>query len=170
MPGAVVRRAVCPGSFDPVTLGHLDIIGRAAAVFDEVIVAVGANVSKNALFSVAERIELLQACLTWDNVRVVSFSGLLTQWCVDNDVQAIVKGLRAAGDFEYERPMAEMNALLAPAVDTVFLAASASYATVSSSLIKEVAGLGGDVSAFVPEQVRDRLIARLAERRLAQTD
>jgi pantetheine-phosphate adenylyltransferase len=148
----------------------LDIIGRAARLFDEVIVAVGANVSKNALFTVAERIELLELCNSWDNVRIVSFSGLLTQWCVDHDVQAIVKGLRAAGDFEYERPMADMNTHLAPAVDTVFLAANASYAAVSSSLIKEVAGLGGDVSAFVPGQVEQRLMARLAERRLAQPD
>lgn len=159
-----MRRAVCPGSFDPVTKGHVDIFRRAAGLFDEVVVATGTNPSKNRLFDPEERMEMLrEATADLPNVRVAGFTGLLTDFCVANDVHAIVKGLRAAGDFEYELPMAQMNAHLA-AVETVFVATDPRYAFVSSSLVKEVAGLGGDVAAFLPDFVRDRLAARLAER------
>lgn len=159
-----MRRAVCPGSFDPVTKGHLDIFRRAAAVFDEVVVATGTNPSKSRLFEPEERMEMLrEAVADLPNVRVAGFTGLLTDFCVANDVHAIVKGLRAAGDFEYELPMAQMNAHLA-GVETVFVATDPQYAFVSSSLVKEVAGLGGDVAAFLPDFVLQRLTARLAER------
>jgi pantetheine-phosphate adenylyltransferase len=158
----VIRRAVCPGSFDPVTLGHLDVIGRAAGLFDEVLVAVGTNPSKSRLFSPEERLEMLRrACADIEGVRVASFSGLLTDFCTANDVHAIVKGLRAGTDFDYELPMAHMNASLAPGVETVYLPTSAGWSFVSSSLVKEVAGFGGDISRFVPDFVREALIGRL---------
>jgi pantetheine-phosphate adenylyltransferase len=159
-----VRRAVCPGSFDPVTHGHLDIVGRAAQLFDEVIVAVGTNASKHRLFTPEERMTMLRrACEPWDNVRVDSFSGLLTDFCREHDVRAIVKGLRAVSDFDYELQMAQMNASLAE-VETVFVPTSPEWSFLASSLVKEVAGFGGDVSGLVPDFVREALVARLAER------
>jgi pantetheine-phosphate adenylyltransferase len=158
-----VRRAVCPGSFDPVTLGHLDIVGRASVLFDEVVVGVGVNPSKSRLFSDAERIAMLErACADLGNVRVLSFTGLLTDFCVAHEVHAIVKGLRAASDFDYELQMAQMNTSLAPGVETVFVPTSPAQSFVSSSLVKEVARFGGDVSAFVPGFVGAALLARLA--------
>jgi len=157
-----MRRAVCPGSFDPVTLGHLDIIGRAASLFDEVVVAVGTNPSKSRLFSADERLAMLErACAGIERVRVASFSGLLTDFCTAHDVQAIVKGLRAGTDFDYELPMAHMNATLAPGVETVYLPTGAGWSFVSSSLVKEVAGFGGDVSRFLPDFVHEALLTRL---------
>jgi pantetheine-phosphate adenylyltransferase len=156
-----VRRAVCPGSFDPVTNGHLDIVRRAAGLFDEVVVAVGTNVSKNRLFSAEERIAMLErACADLPNVTVEGFSGLVTTFCAERDIAAIVKGLRAASDFDYELQMAQMNSSLT-GVETVFIPTSPERGFVSSSLVKEVAGFGGDVSAFVPEFVHDLLRARL---------
>lgn len=159
-----LHRAVCPGSFDPVTNGHLDIIERSAKLFDEVVVAVGVNQSKSRLFSADERIEMLtQACAGWDNVRVDGFTGLLTDYCVAHEIDAIVKGLRAGNDFEYELQMAQMNAHLAP-VETVLVPTSPEWSFVSSSLVKEVATFGGDVTGLVPDIVRGLLVARLAER------
>jgi pantetheine-phosphate adenylyltransferase len=159
-----VSRAVCPGSFDPVTFGHLDIIGRAARLFDEVVVAVGVNPSKSRMFSAEERLEMLTtACADLPNVRVEGFTGLVTEFCSTVDAVAIVKGLRSASDFDYELPMAHMNRALTD-VETVFLPTSTGQSFVSSSLVKEVAGLGGDVAAFLPPAVHDRLLARLAER------
>jgi pantetheine-phosphate adenylyltransferase len=156
-----MRRAACPGSFDPVTNGHLDIIGRASRLFDEVVVAVGVNASKNRLFSPEERIAMLtDAVSAHDNVVVEAFTGLLTDFCTARGVVAIVKGLRVASDFDYELPMAQMNANLAP-VETVFVATSPEHSFLSSSLLKEVAGLGGDVSGLVPAAVHDRLLAAL---------
>ena len=156
-----MRRAVCPGSFDPVTLGHLDVIGRAARLFDEVVVAVGTNVSKSRLFDADERIAMMRrACGDLDNVSVEGFTGLVTTFCADRGATAIVKGLRAAADFDYELQMAQMNSSLT-GVETVFIPTSPERGFVSSSLVKEVAGFGGDVSAFVPDFVdaalRDRL-------------
>jgi pantetheine-phosphate adenylyltransferase len=160
-----VRRAVCPGSFDPVTNGHLDIVGRAASLFDEVVVAVGVNASKRRLFSDEERIEMLQqACAGFDNVSVAGFSGLLTTFCEERGIHAIVKGLRAVSDFDYELQMAQMNASLTD-VETVFVPTSPEYSFLASSLVKEVASFGGDVSSLVPGFVNARLTARLAERR-----
>jgi pantetheine-phosphate adenylyltransferase len=163
-----VRRAACPGSFDPVTNGHIDIIGRAAGLFDEVVVAVGVNKSKSRLFEAEERIEMLtEACSPYPNVTVDSFDGLLTDFCQERGIRAIVKGLRAVSDFDYELQMAQMNSSLAE-VETVFVPTSPEYSFLASSLVKEVAAFGGDVSALVPAGVLDRLTARLAERRERQ--
>jgi pantetheine-phosphate adenylyltransferase len=157
-----VRRAVCPGSFDPVTHGHLDIVRRASGLFDEVVVAVGTNVSKSRLFDADERIAMMRrACAELGNVSVEGFAGLVTTFCSERDAVAIVKGLRAAGDFDYELQMAQMNSSLA-GIETVFLPTSPDRGFVSSSLVKEVAGFGGDVSAFVPAFVDDLLKARLS--------
>ena len=159
-----MRRAVCPGSFDPVTNGHLDIVGRAAGLFDEVVVAVGVNASKRRLFSSEERMEMLrEVCADLPNVRVEGFTGLIVDFCRVIDAAAIVKGLRGGNDYEYELPMAQMNAHLT-GVETVFVPTSAALGYVSSSLVKEVATLGGDVSGLVPASVHARLQARLAER------
>ena len=160
-----MRRAVCPGSFDPVTNGHLDIVSRASLLFDEVVVAVGVNKSKNRLFSADERIEMLtEACRDFPNVKVDSFSGLLTTFCQERDIVAIVKGLRAVSDFDYELQMAQMNSSLAE-IETVFVPTSPEWSFLASSLVKEVAAFGGDVSGLVPGFVHDRLVARHDERR-----
>jgi pantetheine-phosphate adenylyltransferase len=156
-----VRRAVCPGSFDPLTNGHLDIVRRASRLFDEVIVAVGTNVSKNRLFDAEERIAMLRrACADLPNVSVEGFTGLVTTFAAERDVTAIVKGLRALSDFDYELQMAQMNSSLT-GVETVFIPTSPERGFVSSTLVKEVAGFGGDVSAFVPGFVHDELKRRL---------
>jgi pantetheine-phosphate adenylyltransferase len=157
-----VRRAVCPGSFDPATFGHLDIVRRSSNLFDEVVVAVGTNVSKSRLFTPDERIEMMRrACADLANVTVEGFSGLVTTFCTEHDIAAIVKGLRAASDFDYELQMAQMNSSLT-GVETVFLPTSPERGFVSSSLVKEVAGFGGDVSPFVPDFVNDALRARFS--------
>ncbi|QIG42327.1 pantetheine-phosphate adenylyltransferase [Nocardioides anomalus] len=159
-----MTRAVCPGSFDPVTHGHVDIFRRAAGLFDEVVVAVGVNASKNRLFTPEERVAMLeQATAELPNVRVAGFTGLLTAFCQEQGAQAIVKGLRGAGDYEYELPMAQMNASLT-GVETVFVPTSAQWGFVSSSLVKEVAAFGGDVAAYVPDFVLGPLTERLAAR------
>lgn len=160
-----MRRAVCPGSFDPVTNGHIDIISRSSFLFDEVVVAVGVNKSKSRLFSAQERIDMItEACREFPNVTVDRFSGLLTAYCQERDVHAIVKGLRAASDFDYEIRMAQMNANLTD-IETVFIPTSPQYSFVASSLIKEVATFGGDVSGLVPDFVRERMAARIDENR-----
>jgi pantetheine-phosphate adenylyltransferase len=159
-----MRRAVCPGSFDPPTHGHLDVIGRAAALFDEVVVAVLVNKSKKSLFTVDERIEMLTEVVEpFPNVRIGSFHGLLVDYCRDNEIRAIVKGLRAVTDFDYELQMAQMNQRLS-GVDTLFMSTSPEYSFVSSSLVKEVATYGGDVAHLLPETVHRRLLERIAER------
>jgi pantetheine-phosphate adenylyltransferase len=159
-----MRRAVCPGSFDPVTLGHLDIVRRASALFDEVVVAVGVNPSKSRLFSAEERLAMLREGVAGlANVRVEGFTGLITAYCREAGAGAIVKGLRSGADFDYELPMAQMNAHLT-GVETVFVPADPQYGYVSSSLVKEVASFGGDVSALVPDFVLGPLTERLAER------
>ena len=160
-----MRRAVCPGTFDPVTNGHVDIIARAAQLFDEVVVATGTNTSKNRLFQPEERLAMLrEACADLENVRVEGFSGLLTTFCRDHDIHAVVKGLRAGADFDYELQMAQMNATLAPEVETVFLPTSPRYAFLASSLVKEIALFGGDVTAMVPPHVREALERRRDQR------
>ncbi|MBZ5737067.1 pantetheine-phosphate adenylyltransferase [Nocardioides mangrovi] len=160
-----MTRAVCPGSFDPVTNGHLDIIRRSARLFDELVVATGTNPSKGRLFDPDERIEMLrQTCADIPNVTVRGFTGLIVDFCREIDATAIVKGLRGGNDYEYELPMAQMNAHLT-GVETVFLTTNESWGYVSSSLVKEVASFGGDVSALVPAAVHARLVERLAERR-----
>jgi pantetheine-phosphate adenylyltransferase len=160
-----VRRAACPGSFDPVTNGHVDIIVRASRLFDEVVVAVGVNASKRRLFSPEERIEMLaESCTGYPNVRIESFDGLLTDFCKRHDVDAIVKGLRAVSDFDYELQMAQMNSSLAD-IETVFVPTSPEYSFLASSLVKEVAAFGGDVSGLVPAHVLARLTDRLGSAR-----
>jgi pantetheine-phosphate adenylyltransferase len=154
---------VCPGSFDPVTNGHLDIVSRAAGLYDEVIVAVLINVTKHSLFSVDERVDMLtEVTKGYGNVRIERFHGLLVDFCAANGISAVVKGLRAVSDFEYEMQMAQMNYRLAK-IETLFMTANPLYSFLSSSLIKEIAKYGGDVSGLVPDIVLDRLNARLAE-------
>ena len=162
-----MRRAVCPGSFDPVTNGHLDIVRRAARLFDEVVVAVGTNVSKNRLFTADERISMLrQACADLPHVSVEGFAGLVTTFCTEHDIAAIVKGLRAASDFDYELQMAQMNSSLTR-IETVFVPTSPEWSFLASSLVKEVAAFGGDVSGLVPDFVLGPLTEKLVARRAA---
>lgn len=155
------RRAVCPGSFDPVTNGHLDIIGRASKLYDEVVVAVLINKTKSSLFSVEERVQLLKECTSeYGNVRVDSFHGLIVDFCRENDIQVIAKGLRAVSDFDYELKMAQMNNGLSQ-VETLFMPTSPLYSFLSSSLVKEVATFGGDVTGLVPDLVLEKLREKL---------
>ncbi|MBI1351678.1 MAG: pantetheine-phosphate adenylyltransferase [Actinomycetales bacterium] len=157
-----MRIAVCPGSFDPVTNGHLDVFVRAAALADEVVVAVLVNQTKQGLFSVEERIDLLREVVAdYPTIRVDSFHGLLVDYCKANDISTIVKGLRAVSDFDYELQMAQMNYRLAE-VETVFITTNPLYSFLSSSLVKEVAKFGGDVSGLVPDAVLKRLQQRLS--------
>jgi pantetheine-phosphate adenylyltransferase len=156
-----MRRAVCPGSFDPVTNGHLDIIARSSRLFDEVIVAVLVNQSKHGLFTIEERLEMLrEVSKPYETVRVESFEGLLVDFCRAQRATVVVKGLRAVSDFDYELQMAQMNFGLA-GVETLFMATSPQQSFLSSSLVKDVAKWGGDVSAHVPEVVARRLVDRL---------
>ena len=163
----LARRAVCPGSFDPVTNGHLDIIGRASNLYDEVVVAVLVNQSKSSMFTVDERIDLLRAVTArYGNVRIDSFRGLLVDYCRVHDIPVIVKGLRAVSDFDYELQMAQMNRGLA-GIDTMFMPTNPEYSFLASSLVKEIARWGGDVSALVPPEVlvllKERTPAPLAD-------
>jgi pantetheine-phosphate adenylyltransferase len=158
-----MTRAVCPGSFDPVTHGHLDVIERTSRMVDDVVVAVGTNISKNALFTPDERVEMLvEECAHWSNVKVTLFRGLLVDFCAANNIDVISKGLRAT-DFGYELQMAQMNRQLT-GVDTLFLPTAPEWAYVSSSLVREVATLGGDVTPFLPAKIAARTMARVASR------
>ena len=158
-----MARVVCPGSFDPVTNGHLDVIARAAALHDEVVVAVLINITKKSLFSTDERVDMLREVTQGlGNVRVERFHGLLVNFCTANGINGIVKGLRAVSDFEYEMQMAQMNYRLAK-VETLFVTTNPTYSFLSSSLVKEIATYGGDVSGLVPEAMHGRLQARLKE-------
>ena len=158
-----MHRVVCPGSFDPVTNGHLDIIGRTAAMYDEVVVAVLINVTKKSMFTVDERVEMLgEVTGQYGNVKVERFHGLLVDFCAANGITAVVKGLRAVSDFEYEMQMAQMNYRMAK-VETLFMTTNPQFSFLSSSLIKEIARYGGDVSGLVPEPVASRLRRRVTE-------
>ena len=158
-----MRRCVCPGSFDPVTNGHLDVIERASRLYDEVTVGVLVNTSKHGLFSVDERIEMLrEATESLGNVTVDSFQGLLVDYCRARDIPVVVKGLRAVSDFDYELQMSQMNNRLT-GLETLFVATNPEYSFLSSSLVKEVAKWGGDVSGLVPEPVLRRLGTRLTD-------
>jgi len=155
-----MRRAVCPGSFDPVTNGHLDIIGRSSRLFDEVIVAVLVNESKRGLFSIEERLDMLrEVAKPFENVRIEAFQGLLVDFCRAHQASVVVKGLRAVSDFDYELQMAQMNVGLA-GVETLFMPTNPQHSYLSSSLVKDVAKWGGDVTAHVPEVVARRLSDR----------
>jgi pantetheine-phosphate adenylyltransferase len=156
-----VRRCVCPGSFDPVTNGHLDVIERASRLYDEVTVAVLVNTSKQGLFPVEERIDMLrEVTASLGNIVVDSFHGLLVDHCRERDIPVVVKGLRAVSDFDYELQMAQMNHRLT-GLETLFVATNPEYSFLSSSLVKEVAMFGGDVSGLVPDLVLARLANQL---------
>jgi pantetheine-phosphate adenylyltransferase len=160
-----VRRAVCPGSFDPVTNGHVDVINRAAGLYDELVVAVLVNPGKAGLFSVDERMELLRESVAdLTNVTVDSFEGLLVDYCRSKDIPVIVKGLRAVSDFEYELQMAQMNRELA-GIETLFVPTAPQVGHLSSSLVKQIATFRGDVSRLVPKVVNDRLLERTRQGR-----
>lgn len=157
-----LRRAVCPGSYDPPTVGHLDVIARTAALFDEVYVAILVNPRKQGLFDVDERIAMLTEITSeLPAVRVEAFSGLVVDYCRERGAQALVKGLRGATDYDYELPMAHMNRHLT-GVETLFLPGAPGQVYVSSSLVKEVARGGGDVTPFLPASVYTRLVERLS--------
>jgi len=156
--------AVYPGSFDPITNGHVDIVHRSLAIFDQVVVAVAVNLRKTSLFSVEERLEQARAVFPDPRVEVDSFEGLLVDYVVRRGARVVVRGLRALADFEYEFQLAHMNRRLAPNVETVFLMTGDKDFFLSSSLVKEVASLGGDLSGLVPEVVREALHARFGRR------
>ena len=161
-----MRSAICPGSFDPITVGHVDIIKRAANMFDKVIVLVAHNKSKTSTFTVEERVEFIRR-VTKDipNVEADSFDGLLVDYVREKGAKAIVKGLRAVSDFEYEFQMALVNKKLYPQADTIFLTTSAENMYLSSSVVKQVGSMGGDISPFIPTQVLDDIKIRLMERK-----
>jgi pantetheine-phosphate adenylyltransferase len=159
-----MKKAVCPGSFDPITNGHLDVIERASGLFDQVVIAVLLNSSKGGLFSVAERVEMIQDSVKHlKNVTVDTWSGLLVDYCQANQIKAIVKGLRAVSDFDYELQMAQINLQL-KGVDTLLMATKPAYSFLSSSLVREISSYSGDVSAFVPPRVASALAAKAAAR------
>jgi pantetheine-phosphate adenylyltransferase len=155
------RRAVCPGSFDPITYGHLDIIKRASAHFDEVVVAVFINSTKQSLFSVEERIEMIkETTKDLPNIKVDSWSGLTVEYCKRNQIDVITKGLRAVSDFDYELQQAQVN--LQAGVDTMFMATDPSHSFLSSSLVKELAKYKGDISTMVPPFVQAAIAKKVA--------
>ena len=158
-----MRTVIYPGSFDPVTNGHLDVVQRASRLFDKVIVAVAHNEGKNPLFSQPERLDLVAHCIKHlPNVEAETLDGLLVDYAQKHSAQAIIRGLRAVSDFEFEFQMALMNRKLNERVETIFMMPKDTYTFLSSRIVKEIARLGGDVSAFVPARVREALTARLA--------
>jgi pantetheine-phosphate adenylyltransferase len=160
----VVRVAVCPGSFDPITYGHLDIITRAAKVFDELYVVVLNNSSKKPLFSVEERIDLIdQVTKSIPNVKVDSFQGLLVDYAESVNANAIIRGLRAVSDFEYEMQITSMNRVLDDKIETFFIMTNNQYSFLSSSIVKEVAKYGGKISELVPSEVEEALLKKFNE-------
>lgn len=158
-----MKRAVCPGSFDPITFGHLDIIARASKLFDEVVIAVLVNQTKSSLFTVQERIEMIkEVTAQFPNVSVDSWSGLLVDYCERNEISVIVKGLRAVTDFDYELQMSQINFQL-KGIETIFMSTAPAHSFLSSSLVKEIASYNGDVSSYIPAPIMERLRTRLAD-------
>ena len=154
--------AICPGSFDPVTFGHLDIVTRASKMFERLIVVVASNSSKKSSFTPEERVVMIKKCITdLTNVEVVHYDGLLADYAAQIGATAIVKGLRAMSDFEYEFQMALTNKKLNPNVETLFLTTSAENMYLSSSMVKQIASMGGDISSFVPEVIKQDIINRI---------
>ena len=156
-----MRRAIYPGTFDPITNGHLDIIERSAKLFDEVIIALLMNIEKSPMFSIQERVEMIQQVNRWKHVKVDTFQGLLVHYAVSQKAQVIVRGIRAVSDYEYELQMALMNRRLEPQLETVFMMSAEEYSHLSSSLIKEVFVLGGSITGLVPQVVEERMRAKL---------
>ena len=156
-----MKKVVCPGSFDPITFGHLDIIERASSLFDEVVVAVLVNKTKKSLFTVEERMSMIsEVTAKYPNVSVASWSGLLVDYCEENNIQAIVKGLRAVTDFDYELQMSQMNLQL-KGVETLFMSTAPAHSFLSSSLVKEIAAYDGDISGYVPAPLVERVKSAL---------
>ena len=155
------RIAVYPGTFDPITLGHEDIVRRAADLFDEVIVAVAGSTNKSTLFTLDERVALAQTVFKADNIKVMGFNSLLMQFVQDQGAQMVIRGLRAASDFEYEFQLAGMNRKLYPKLETLFLTPAEQFMFVSSTLVREVAKLGGDVHQFVSPAVEQAILSKL---------
>ena len=155
-----MKIAICPGSFDPVTLGHLDVIERAAGMFDHVVVLVMSNSAKNSAFTVEERIKLLEKCISSDSITVDTYNGLLVDYAKKIDAAAIVKGLRAVSDFDYEFQQALINKSLYPKIETVFLPAMGENMFLSSSMVKEVCSLNGDISPYVPKEIVNDIYLR----------
>ena len=163
---AGLRVALYPGSFDPLTLGHVDIIERGSSLFDTIIVAVLENIEKTPMFTVEERLEMIgETFAKLDNVEADSFSGLLVDYAAKRNATTIVRGIRAISDFEYEFQMALMNRRLAPSIETVFMMPAEEYSYVSSRLVKEVATLGGNITGLVPQGVEKRLYERARKKR-----
>jgi pantetheine-phosphate adenylyltransferase len=155
--------AIYPGTFDPITFGHVDIVSRAVPMFDELILAVAGSTSKNTVFSVDERVELAAEVLSrFPNVRIMKFNGLMVDFAKKNGASIILRGLRAVSDFEYEFQLAGMNRKLMPEADTIFLPTSEKFSYISSSLVREIAKHGGEIGEFVPPGVKEVLIKRLA--------
>jgi pantetheine-phosphate adenylyltransferase len=156
-----LRRAIYPGTFDPITNGHLDIIERSARLFDEVIIALLMNIEKSPMFSITERVEMIQQVNRWNHVKVDTFQGLLVHYAKSKNAQVIVRGIRAVSDYEYELQMALMNRRLEPELETVFMMSAEEYSHLSSSLIKEVFVLGGSIRGLVPDVVEQRMRSKI---------
>lgn len=160
-----MRVAVCPGSFDPITKGHVDVVARAAGLFDEIIVAVLCNYEKTPTFSTDERVDFAKKALArFENVRVEAYDGLLVNYAKDVGACAIIKGLRAVTDFEYEFQMSLINKKMNPEVETLFLNTNSDYMYLSSSLVKQIAAFGGDITDFIPEEITEDIQRRLIRR------
>ena len=161
---------IYPGSFDPITNGHLDVIKRASCMFEHLYVGVLINSAKNPLFSIEERVSMIEEELKdYQNVSVVSFDGLLVDYCKANNIHTIVRGLRAVTDFEYELQIAQTNRIMAPDIDTVFLTTSLEFAYLSSSIVKEIAYYGGNISKSVPEKVAKRTMEKFKDRKRTES-
>jgi len=159
-----LREAIYPGSFDPITKGHIDIINRSSEIFDKIIVTISINPEKDAFFSIEEKLDMAKKSVSHlENVEVVSFDGLLTDYVVLRDVNIIIKGLRAVSDFEYEFQMALMNRVLNDKVETLFMMTKSEFSFLSSSLVKEVARLGGNIENFVTEYVNKKILEKLED-------
>ena len=157
-----MRRAIYPGTFDPITFGHLDIIERSCRIFDELIVGILVNQSKVPMFTAQERVDMIREALGHNNnIKVVSFDGLLIEFARKNGADCIVRGLRAVTDFEYELQMTQTNKAIAPDIDTIFLTTSLKYSYLSSSAVRELANFGADISKFVPENVKMRILEKI---------
>jgi pantetheine-phosphate adenylyltransferase len=158
-----LRRAIYPGTFDPITNGHLDIIERSARLFDEVIIALLMNIEKSPMFSIQERVEMIQEVNRWSHVKVDTFQGLLVHYAASQKAQVIVRGIRAVSDYEYELQMALMNRRLEPQLETMFMMSAEEYSHLSSSLIKEVFLLGGSITGLVPDAVEQRMQSKVGK-------